>query len=301
MAIAIGHAPGLPDWLQEAFPFNRQMGFYDDERMHFVDEGDEKAPAVLMIHGNPTWSFLWRKVIPIVRDAGFRVIAPDLVGLGLSSKPKNISAHSVELQVKMVENLIEGLKLDNFTIVGQDWGGPVAACTAAKTPRTVKAAVFGNTALNVPSHFKTTAFHRFAHSPIISDIAFRGFNYPVKFMSKVQGDPNSIDDLAKRAYEYPLQSWGYRAAPLAMARMVPNSPDHPSLPILREGAAWAEGFEGPVRIVWGLRDPILGRALKRTKELFPNAEVTETDAGHFLQEEVPEELAEAIIAVSKGE
>lgn len=299
MAIAIGHAPALPEWLQQAFPFNRQMGFYEDERMHFVDEGPKEGPAILLIHGNPTWSFLWRKMIPTLTEAGFRVIAPDLVGLGLSSKPKRVADHSLELQVKMVENLIEGLKLDNFTIVGQDWGGPVATATAARTRRTVKAAAFGNTAVNAPTTFKTTSFHRFAHSPVISDIAFRGFNYPVKYMAKVQGNPASIDSLAQRAYAYPLPSWGFRAAPLAMARMVPNSADHPSMALIKAGSEWAENFEGPVRLVWGMKDPILGRALKRTKALFPDAPVTETDAGHFLQEEVPNEFAEAIIAVAK--
>lgn len=300
MAIAIGSPPGLPDWLAQAFPYKRHMGFYADERMHFVDDGPEDGPAILLVHGNPTWSFLWRKVLPKLMDEGFRVIAPDLVGLGLSSKPTHVKDHSLELQVNMVDNLIEGLKLDNFTIVGQDWGGPTVAAVAKRTRRTVKAAVFGNTAVGAPKAFKTTAFHRFAHMPIVSDIAFRGFNYPVKFMPKVQGDPNSIDETAKRAYAYPLRSWGYRAAPLAMARMVPNSPDHPSMPLLAAGGEWAESFEGPVKLVWGMKDPILGRALKRMKTLFPNAEVTETQAGHFLQEEVPNELADAIIAVSKS-
>jgi len=300
MAVAIGGAPGIPEWLEKVYPYKREMAFYENERMHFVNDGPEDGPAVLLVHGNPTWSFLWRKVMDRLIPEGIHVIAPDLIGLGLSSKPSSVKKHTADLQVTMLENLIEGLKLDNITIVGQDWGGPIVGAAAHRTRRDIKAAVFGNTALGPPKSFKTTSFHRFAHMPVVSDIAFRAFNFPVRSMRKVQGDPKSIDDTAMKAYEFPLPSWGYRAAPLAMARMVPNKPDHPSIPVLEESQQWAEGFEGPVRLVWGTKDPILGRALKRMKGLFPQAEVTETQAGHFLQEEVPDELAQAILAIAKS-
>jgi haloalkane dehalogenase len=128
-------------------------------------------------------------------------------------------------------------------------------------------------------------------------VLFRGLNFPVNFMHSVQGDPESIDETAIRAYHYALSSWGYRAAPLALARMVPNKPNHPSVPQLEAGGKWAASFEGPVRLVWGMEDPILGRALYSMKKIFPHAPATETNAGHFLQEEVPDILADAIIAV----
>ena len=97
-----------------------------------------------------------------------------------------------------------------------------------------------------------------------------------------------------RAYRWPLRSWRDRVAPLALARMVPNSPDHPSVPALRRGEAWARSFTGPVALVWGLRDPILGSALRHVARIYPEAPVTRTGAGHFLQEEVPEALSEAV-------
>jgi len=97
-----------------------------------------------------------------------------------------------------------------------------------------------------------------------------------------------------RAYTWPLRTWKDRAAPLALARMVPSGPDHPSMEALRRGEAWILAFKGPMALVWGLRDPLLGRALRHHEKAFPNAAVTRTEAGHFLQEEVPETLAAAV-------
>ena len=127
---------------------------------------------------------------------------------------------------------------------------------------------------------------------------FRYLNGPVRMMARVQGDPASIGPAQRRAYLYPLARLADRAAPLALARMVPDSLEHPTVAALAPGEAWAAGFAGPVRLVWGTRDPIMGPALRGMRKLFPAAPVVETQAGHFLQEEVPEVLAEAILAVA---
>jgi haloalkane dehalogenase len=117
------------------------------------------------------------------------------------------------------------------------------------------------------------------------------------FLDRVQGDRRSIGPVEKRAYRYPLRAFHDRVAPLALARMVPQSLDHPSVPALREVEAWAAAFQGPVRLVWGKKDPILGRGLIAMRRLFRAAPVVETEAGHFLQEEVPDALAAAITAL----
>lgn len=300
MSCAIGGAPAIPGWLARAYPFQRQMAFHDNERMHFVNDGPEDGPAVLLLHGNPAWSFIWRRIIPRLTAQGYHVIAPDLVGLGLSSKPRDFKRHTLDFHVEMLDNLLEGLKLDNFVLVGQDWGGPMGAALAARTRRKVAGAVFANTYIGAPSKFRPSWFHRFARVPLVSDLAFRGLNFPVNAMYTVQSDPESIDETAIRAYHYALSSWGFRVAPLALARMVPNKASHPSVPLFQAGAEWAAKFEGPVRLVWGTGDPILGKALPRMKRLFPSAPVTETNAGHFLQEEVPGLFADAIIAVREA-
>ena len=159
--------------------------------------------------------------------------------------------------------------------------------------------VFANTGIRLPSKPpRVTAFHRLSHAPVVSDFLFRVLNYPVKKMHMVQGDRSSIGPAERRAYRWPLRRIRDRAAPLALARLVPTSFDSPTLATLQEADGWARSFKGPVRLVWGRRDPILGRTIDPMKKLFPDAEVTETGAGHFLQEEVPEELATAILELA---
>lgn len=283
----------VPQWLSATYPFKRREIDINGRRMNLVDEGEGRC--VLLMHGNPTWSYLWRKVIPPLVEAGFRVVAPDMIGLGLSEKPRRVDAHSMAFHVENLVTLIQLLELEDMVVVGQDWGGPQVAGMAAQCPERVTGAVFANTAIQPPDRrMKATKFHRFANRPIISTVAFRGLNFPLPMLPKVQGDPASLGPDEMRAYRYPLAGWRNRAAPLALARMVPIGEDHPSIAGLAQCEAWAKTFDGPVSLVWGGRDPILGRSLKRVRELFPDAPVTETQAGHFLQEEVPEALVAAI-------
>jgi haloalkane dehalogenase len=128
---------------------------------------------------------------------------------------------------------------------------------------------------------------------------FRGLGFPQNGLHRVQGDKSSIRGEVAMAYRWPLRTWSDRVAPLALARMVPNRPDHPSMEALRQGEAWTQSFPGPVALVWGMKDPILGRALRRHERAFPQAPVTRTGAGHFLQEEVPEDLAAAVEDVAR--
>jgi haloalkane dehalogenase len=285
--------PSLPPWLEEALPFNRRVFSDGDHEIHFIDEGD--GPPVLLLHGNPTWSFLWRKVIRILARENFRVIAPDLVGLGLSSKPRDPQIHTLDFHANRISALVQALDLDDITIAGQDWGGPIIAVMAARNRQRIRAAVFSNTAVRVPSRPpRKTAFHRFSHMPLVSDLVFRVFNFPIPLLHLAQGDRRSIGRGERRAYRWPLRRIKDRTAPLALARLVPQDLDRPALQTLKEAESWAESFTGPVGLVWGMRDPVLGRSLRGMKKLFPGASVVETEAGHFLQEEVPEELAAAI-------
>lgn len=297
-------APPLPEWLAAELPWPRAVHVLQDgpdagRRLHRIDRpGGSGARTVLLLHGNPAWSFLWRKVIAGLDPARFRVVAPDLLGFGLSDKLPRIADHSVTRHADALAELVRALDLRDVLLMGQDWGGPLAAALGAREPDRITGLVLGNTSVLVPDRPRGTWFHRLARAPIVSDVLFRGLGFPLWTLGSVQGERASISGPVARAYRWPLRGWRARVGPLALARMVPNGPDHPSLPELRRGEAWARGFQGPMALVWGERDPILGRALKRHAEAFPQAPVTRTPAGHFLQEEVPEAVVAALLDVA---
>lgn len=288
--------PALPPWLEQMLPFERYLVDVGEHRMHVMEAGAGRP--VLMLHGNPTWGFLYRKVAAELKGEPLRLVMPDLVGLGLSDKPRALAAHTLENHGRWMAALIERLDLKEPIFVGQDWGGPIGLWALAKTGR-MAGLVLMNTAVGPPRPgFRPTAFHRFARMPLVSDVAFRLLQFPQVDLSLVQGDKASIRGEVARAYRFPLRRLADRAAPLALARMVPDSPQHPSVAALGVCQSLVEGFQGPSAIVWGDRDPILGRALSRVEKLLPRAEVTRTGAGHFLQEEVPVEIAKAIRGVA---
>jgi haloalkane dehalogenase len=299
MSVSFEAAPSLPGWIRERLPFERRAARVDGRRMTFVDHGPRDGTPVLLVHGNPTWSFLWRKVIARLEGAPLRLVAPDLLGFGTSDKPRRPSAHRLDRHLDHVAALVEALELEGFVAVGQDWGGPIACGTAARLPERVGGLVVGNTAVLKPARpFRPKAFHRFSHLPLVSDAAFRGLLFPVPVMDRVQGDRRSIGLVEKAAYAWPFLRPQDRAGGLGLARMVPNAESHPSTPVMDEIGAFVETFEGPAALVWARRDPILGRGLKRHHEALPQASVRECDAGHFSQEEVPELWAEAIREVA---
>ena len=250
---------------------------------------------VLMLHGNPTWSFLYRRVMQRLLGRPIKVIAPDLLGLGFSER---IPArdHQLALHGRAIGNLMDALNLDGFVFVGQDWGGPIGLSALADRHERLAGLVILNTVVGPPKPgFQPTAFHRFARFPIISELAFRGLGFPQLGLHLAQGDKTSIRGQVARAYRLPLR--GFPSAPLALARMVPDSFDHPSISELQRCEEVIHTFTGPSAIVWGNRDPVLGGVRTHIERLMPNADVTQTDAGHFLQEEVPDEIAAAICKV----
>ncbi len=294
-------APALPLFIAAQFPHHRRAYVLRDgadagRSLHYVDQGRAKERPVLLLHGNPTWSFLWRRVIAGLE--GFRAVAPDLLGLGLSDRLPRLADHSVDRHAAAVAELVLALDLEDMILVGQDWGGPIAAAVGARLAGRAAGLLLANTAVALPRIPRGTAFHRFARLPLVSELVFRGLGFPQIGLHLTQGDRRSIRGDIARAYRWPLRRWSDRVAPLALARMVPDGPDHPSMPALRRSEAWALAFDGPVGLVWGTRDPILGRALERHERAFPQATVTRTQAGHFLQEEVPEVLADGIREVA---
>ncbi|MEI8256713.1 MAG: alpha/beta fold hydrolase [Deltaproteobacteria bacterium] len=286
-------APVLPDWLARMVPFERYRVDVGRYAMHVMEQG--AGMPVVMLHGNPTWGFLYRKVFARLASAGVRAIAPDLVGLGFSDKPGAMEEHTVEQHARWFGTLLDELGLERFVLVCQDWGGPIGLRALADRADRVAGLVVLNTAIGPPRpDFRPTAFHRFARMPVVSDLVFRGLSFPQSTLWMAQGDRFSIRGDAARAYRYPLKGLANNVAPLALARMVPDSLGHPSVPALQRCLEFVEAFRGPAAIVWGDRDPILGRVRSFVERKLPRAHVTRTRAGHFLQEEVPDEIANAI-------
>jgi haloalkane dehalogenase len=262
-----------------------------------------KGPTVVMLHGNPSWSFLWRKVVAELHGDGFNLVVPDLVGLGLSDKPRDAAAHQLSAHATWFGRLLDEVAPGPLYFAGQDWGGPIGLhALATRLPR-LRGLVLANTVIGPPRPgFKATGFHRFARLPIVSDLVFRGLGFPQVVMTAAQGDRTSLVGRAALGYWWPLRHLRDRTAPLALARMVPDAPDHVSIPALATAHDTAKRFHGPIALVWGTRDPILGTVINHLERELPGADVTRTEAGHFLQEEVPGPIADAIRrVVARGE
>jgi cis-3-alkyl-4-acyloxetan-2-one decarboxylase len=298
--VSAGPPPVLPDWIERQLPpgITRRTVDVGGLRMHVMEAGEGRP--VLAVHGNPAWSFLHRKVAAALAGEPFRLVMPDLVGLGLSDRPPRTADHTIDNHARWLGALIDTLELRDAIAVVQDWGGPITLRALAERPRTAGGLVLLNTVVGPPrAGFRPRLFHRFARWPVVSDAAFRLLGFPLRHLHRVQGDPGSIRGDVARAYRWPLRRGTGNAAPLELARMVPDSDRHPSIPALRRAQEFLQAFRGPVAAVWGERDPILGRVIGWIETLLPQAEVTRTSAGHFVQEEVPEAVAAAVRRVAR--
>lgn len=253
---------------------------------------------VVMFHGNPTWGYLYRKVVAELAGEPFRLIMPDLVGLGFSDRVParlfTLSNHG-----RWMAGLLERLGVDDAVSVVQDWGGPIGLAAFAQQPGTMTGLVVMNTIMGPPKPgFKPTSFHRIFSTPVIDSLSSR-LGLIERNMWMAQGDRKPLPRLVRDSYLYPLRTDGNRAV-IHFVKMVPDSMDHSSVPVLREIGDFVSAYDGPAAIIWGEKDPVLGRMLRRVSRTLPDAEVTATPAGHFLQEQVPVDIATAIRRVAAG-
>jgi cis-3-alkyl-4-acyloxetan-2-one decarboxylase len=296
----------LPHWIAAQLPggFRERSVACDGERMHVLEWGPPSAArTIVLAHGNPTWGFLWRRVVAAVRerDPELRLVVPDLIGLGRSSKPGSPAAHTLANHARWFGAMLDEVAAGPLVIAAQDWGGPIAMVALASRRTRLRGIVLGNTSVSPPAAgFRPTLFHRLSHLPVASELLFRRLGFPLGVLHLSQGDRSTIRGEVARAYRWPLGRYEDRAAPLALARMVPDSHDrHPSIPLLESSHELYASHRVPVTLVWGTRDPILGRVVNHLERVRPDATVVRTRAGHFLQEEVPEQLADAIVDVAR--
>ncbi|HEY2537202.1 MAG TPA: haloalkane dehalogenase [Solirubrobacteraceae bacterium] len=273
----------LPD-----FPFEPHYREVEGLRLAHVEQG-EGAP-VLFMHGEPTWSFLWRHLIPPVRDAGYRAIAPDMVGFGRSDKPLDMAWYSYDRHVEYAASILDDLDLGDATIVVHDWGGPIGLRLAVEHPERIKRIVILDTGLFTGHQRMTDAWLAF------SDFTARTEDLPVGMLVRggCHSDPG---DEVIAAYEAPYPDPPSKAAARAFPALVPQTPDAPGAAAGERVVQALSKDRRPTLMLWGDSDPVLPPAVG---ERFASAigrppPQLIAGGGHFLQEDRGPELG-ALIA-----
>ena len=279
------------------YPFAPHYADLDGIRMHYVDEGPQTTPApsetILCLHGEPSWSYLYRKMIPILA-ARFRVVAPDLIGFGRSDKFTETSAYSYQMHHDALVRFLDILKLEHVTLVCQDWGGLLGLPIASEQPARFARLVIMNTGLPAGDGKMTRAFYAW------QVFALRSPDLPVGRIIRsglAHGDQLPPDVLA--AYEAPFPDATFKAGARAFPALVPTEPDQPGAAEMRRAREVLAGWAKPALIMFSDGDPITRGGDIFFRELIPSARdqppITITDAGHFLQEEKGEDIARYIV------
>jgi len=260
----------------------------DGLRMAYVTDGPEDGPTVVLLHGEPTWSFLWRSVIPVLTGAGLRVVAPDLIGFGRSDKPAEVGAYSYARHVEWVRSaLFDGLALRDVTIVGHDWGGLIGLRLLAEHGDRLAAFVATNTGLPTGDQPMPDIWLRFRDTVRAA---------PVLDIARLVGSgcQTRPADAVLEAYDAPFPDETYKAAARAMPDLVPTTPDDPAAPANR--AAWRalSTWDKPFLAAYNA-DPITGAMGPVLARTVPTAHsILLPGAGHFLQEDSGDLLGEQI-------
>ncbi len=261
-------------------------------RMHYVDAGPATAAPVLMLHGEPSWSYLYRRMIPIVAKAGHRVLAPDLIGFGRSDKPAARDDYSFQRHVDWLGAFVRALDLQSITLVCQDWGGLLGLRLVAEMPERFARVVAANTFLPTGDSRPGAAF-----------LAWREFSQTVpvfptgQIIAKGCCKPLPAEVLA--AYDAPFPDESYKAGARAFPALVPASPDDPASEPNRQAWTRLMQFDKPFLTAFSDSDPITRGADAVLQRLIPGASgqahTTLVGGGHFLQEDCGEELAKVIV------
>jgi haloalkane dehalogenase len=268
------------------YPWVSQEHGFEGHRLAYLDEGE--GDPVLLLHGEPTWSYLYRKVVPPVADVA-RVVAPDYLGFGRSDKPTDPGWYSYDRHAASIRSLVEALDLRRLTIVVQDWGGPIGMRIAAEAPDRVDRLVVLNTAIGAGRMPEVWLRFRELMRHVGTDIQ------PSRLVEISCARAVAEDVLA--AYDAPYPDAASKAGVVAFPEHVPTEPDHPNAPALMRVRDAMAQWEKPALVLFGDSDPIFPpAAAERMAELIPGAGPAElvADAGHMVQEDAGEEVGERI-------
>jgi haloalkane dehalogenase len=273
---------GLPD-----FPFESQYRTFDGLRLAHLDEGD--GPPVIFFHGEPTWSFLWRKVIGPVRDAGFRCIAPDLPGFGRSDKPTALDWYSYDQHVAAVAPLLTELDVRDATVVVHDWGGPIGLRLATEHAERIARIVVLDTGLFTGHQKMSDAWMAFR------DFVERTEDLPVGFLVRGACAREPSDEVIA-AYDAPYVNPAAKAGARAFPLMLPTSPEMPGAAAGQRVLEALRGDDRPKLVLWADSDPVLTLDTGRRFASALGTEVAHVieNASHFLQEDAGDEIGRLI-------
>jgi haloalkane dehalogenase len=267
-------------------------------RMAFVDEGPAQARPVLLLHGEPSWSYLYRNMIPPLLDAGLRVIAPDLIGFGRSDKPAALEDYTYARHVRWLTDLVVGqLDLHDGVMFCQDWGGLLGLRLVAEHPERFAGVVASNTMLPTGDHDPGAAFRAWREFALTAE----GFDVG-RIVDGGSARELSSGEIA--AYDAPFPDDSYKAGARKFPALVPITPDDPGAAPNR--AAWEvlSRWRKPFVCAFGDSDPITGGADAVLEKLIPGAagqpHVTVEGAAHFSQEDAPDTLARVVIELARG-
>lgn len=274
----------LPDW-----PFQPQYLDFEGMRMHYVDEG--KGETILLLHGEPSWAYLYRKMIPLLSN-GHRVIAPDWLGFGRSDKPTKFEDYTYDLHFRSLTHFLDKLDLKDITIVLQDWGGLLGLGMVGQRPDLFKRLVIMNTFIPDGTDEASKAFKAWVTFVKTSPILPIG-----RIIQQASARP--IDKAAKKAYDAPFPSSKYKAGARAFPALVPMKTDNPAVPYMIKAREVLGAWQKPCLVAFSDKDPVIGGARGFFMELIPTAESVPNkriqNAGHFLQEDAGEEIAGYIL------
>jgi cis-3-alkyl-4-acyloxetan-2-one decarboxylase len=280
------------------FPFKPRYLRADAVRLHYVDEGPRDGRPLFFAHGNPTWSYLWRRQIADLSERGHRCVAIDHMGFGRSDKPPHLAVYSLQTHIDNALALVDALDLRDVVLVAHDWGGPIGLGALLERRDRLRALVLMNTwAWELPSFLPP--FLREFRTEGLGEILALGGNL---FVESIPGGmaQRDIDPVMMEAYRAPFPDYWSRAGILAFQREIPLTERDRSAPLMGSIHERLTDLEVPVLLVWGLRDRVFQPVfLDQWRELFPAARTVELeDAGHFLVEDRPEAVTEAIATIA---
>jgi len=270
------------------YPFKSHSLDLDSYRYHYLDEG--QGETLLMLHGNPTWSFYYRNLILDLKKS-YRCVVPDHMGMGKSDKPQNYP-YTLSQHIDNLVALVDEISLKDITLVVHDWGGAIGMGFAVRYPEKVKRLILFNTAAFLSK--KIPIRLRFCRIPGFGALAIRGFNaFALAAINMACKNRERMTDEVRAGYLAPYSNYSNRIANLRFVQDIPMSPDAPSYSLVKEIEENLGQFASlPIMIIWGAKDFVFNRHfLKKWQTVYPNAEVhCVSDAGHYVVEDAYERI-----------